>query len=481
MNSSNSNNGDVIVVGDGILGRAIALELSDSAARVIQVGLLGEGSASSAAGAMLGAIGEATAEKISEVDEVETRLRVEALRMYPEWLRRISNESGQGIVHGNGTFIISNATAASDRANLSHMRKTARLHNLAVQEVSPLDIPGYRPSPRCLADSAIFLPEEGWVDSSSLLFALDEALRKHDYVVRYPIGITRLMWRNDVVEGVELVNGTRLFAPKIIVAAGAATASILADSGLPSVLPPVMCGKGSSLTVSTETPAPPHVIRTPNREFACGTHVVPRANGGLYLGATNRISDTPASKGGATAGEVHNLIHSGNHEINTSLRTAPINGIFFGYRPLTTDRYPLFGRTRLQGLYVATGTYRNGILMAPAIARAIGELLTNSEVEDTIFAPVRRSDLLSRINNNMDTAISQGSRDLVSFLQEPHGALPYNRSEELTLFIEALLRMSLSDDRRGQEDKARARALLLERPIAESIPQLFYQLQGRNN
>lgn len=480
MNSSNVNNGDVIVVGDGILGRAIALELSDSAARIIQVGHLGEGAASSAAGAMLGAIGEATAEKISEVDEAETQLRVDALRMYPEWLRRISNQSSQNIVQGNGTFIISNATSASDRANLSHMRKTAGLHNLPVQDVSPLDIPGYRPSPRCIADSAIFLPEEGWVDSSSLLSALDEALRKRDHIVRYPIGITRLIWRNDVVEGVELVNGTRLFAQKIIVAAGAATASILADSGLHSVLPPVMCGKGSSLTLSTETPAP-HVIRTPNREFACGTHVVPRANGGLYLGATNRISDTPASKGGPTAGEIHNLLHSGIHEINTSLRTVPINGIFFGYRPLTTDRYPLFGRTRLQGLYVATGTYRNGILMAPAIARAIGELLTNSEVEDTIFAPVRRSDLLTRIKNTTDTAISQGSRDLVSFLQEPHGALPYNRSEELTHFIEALLRMSLSDDSRGQEDKARARALLSERPIAESIPRLFYQLQGRNN
>lgn len=120
------------------------------------------------------------------------------------------------------------------------------------------------------------------------------------------------------------------------------------------------------------------MIRTPNRDFACGTHLVPRPGGGLYLGATNRIAATPAATEQPSPGEINALIHSAAHEINTRIRTIAFTSVRHGMRPLSSDGRPLIGVTRLTGLHLATGTYRNGILLAPAIAKHIAGHLTES-------------------------------------------------------------------------------------------------------
>jgi glycine oxidase len=83
---------------------------------------------------------------------------------------------------------------------------------------------------------------------------------------------------------------------------------------------------------------PPVVLRTPNRGWACGLHLVPRGPGGLYVGATKRPTSAPAT--GVAAGEQLHLLHGLLHQFRSDLRTATISGIRWGPdRPRPTVLY----------------------------------------------------------------------------------------------------------------------------------------------
>ena len=203
--------------------------------------------------------------------------------------------------------------------------------------------------------------------------------------------------------------------------------------------------------------------------------MVARGPNEIYVGATNRISDTPGENTGVTPGELHVQIHSCLHEINTSLRTDEVISMRAGTRPLTSDGYPLIGRTRVDGLFIATGTYRNGILLAPGIADIIA-----SEVSGTLpvgsnpFDPRRRQ--LLKGPAHLDEIVRSGVRDLVSFIQEPHGSLPYERARELESFMSVLLMGALTENEASAKLLASARRALAQDGQTETIAALYYDL-----
>jgi glycine oxidase len=216
-------------------------------------------------------------------------------------------------------------------------------------------------------------PHEGWVNAEALLTALDTACRNHPGVEWVP-GTARSVLvcaGTPTARGVVLDDGTRVAGEKVVLATGAASAHLLTPlQALTGSLPAVLPAKGVSLMMEVPEPAqPPGVIRTPNRDFACGLHVIPHGGAGLYVGATNRFTTKPAT--GPTAGEHLSLVHGLLHQFPVDLRTATVTGLRWGNRAATADGAPLIGGCGLPGLLLATGTYRNGILMAPAIAAII--------------------------------------------------------------------------------------------------------------
>ena len=148
----------------------------------------------------------------------------------------------------------------------------------------------------------------------------------------------------------------------------------------------------------------------------------------------------------------------------------------FGSRPVTPDRYPVVGETNVSGLFAATGTYRNGVLMAPLIAEVIKDkLLGNGNDLAAGFAPTDRDAMTVDVAESLNVAIRDGARDLVSFIQEPGGGLPYNRAQELQDFIQTLMCMSFLDGTEYADLRSESRDLLAKYPISEIIPQLFYR------
>ncbi|MEX2104277.1 MAG: hypothetical protein WD907_02965, partial [Bacilli bacterium] len=124
-----------------------------------------------------------------------------------------------------------------------------------------------------------------------------------------------------------------------------------------------------------------------------------------------------------------------------------------------------------------TGTYRNGILMSPLIGEIIGSQILGQKCPfENPFSLEKRNLLLQDVATDHSALIENGIRDLISFIQEPTGALPYNRSQELEDFVTTLTSMVLINDRTEYQALIdESRDLINKYPLAEIIPQLFYK------
>ncbi len=469
---------DVIVIGTGVLGMAIALHAADQG---LSTTLVGPGpytdeAASPAAGAMLGVLGEHVASAPRPLDRAELQFRHDASQRWPGFAARLTEATGALVSVQRGTMVIANLDNHADHANVDAIRAAAHQLDQRVTDVDPRDVAGLHPAPRYLPTTALYLPEEGWVDTTTLLPALQQACANHPGIHHRPCHVTKVQVGTDEsVRGAELDDGSTQHARHVVLAAGAATGQLLA--GLPrlSTLPALRAGKGVSMTVGAdEAQQPPYVIRTPNRDFSCGYHLVPRRGGRLYVGATNRIGDTPGAGGCATAGELANLLYSLLHQLRVDLRNAPVLSYRSGLRPASADGYPLIGPTELPGLHLATGTYRNGILMAPAVAHLTVAALTGSSPDMVNpFSPTL--DWRGHPVADLRHVIADGATHLASFLIEPGGHLPYNRQAELTAFLTRLLHLVLASDTTDAE-RRQLRDELCRHPVPETIGEIYYQL-----
>ncbi|HFJ9434352.1 FAD-dependent oxidoreductase [Bacillus thuringiensis] len=476
------NNYDVIIAGSGIIGKTIAFSLRFSNLKILVVdpSYKKNGSASLAAGAMLGVFGEVTSDKKSELDMKEIKFRLDSSDLYPEFIDDLENESGQKIYQSEGTFIIANTVGQMDRINIDYMYSIIKSFNGTGEWIDPKNIPNYKPNVNHEAYKAIYLPNEKSVSSEDMFNALDKALAKYSNISFLDDEVLKLIIQKDRIIGVETKNKGEIFSGKVVLSSGIGTAKILEKSNIEKKLtntPKLLAGKGSSLIFEAQEEFK-HVIRTPNRDFACGTHIVPR-KGTLYVGATNRIMNTPGQNDGVTGGEIHSLLHSAIHEINTDLRSMNVSKILFGSRPITVDRYPLIGNFMYENLFIATGTYRNGIVMAPLIAKIIQmDLLGKEAIYDNYFTPGFRENYAKK---DKSILIKDGVRDLVSFIQEPFGKLPYNRGKELESFLYEIMNAILEVDKnkKANEDIEHFRKMFEEYPMSEIIPTLYYQLQEK--
>lgn len=469
---------DVLVAGAGIIGAVTALELADRGLAVLCAGpdAATAGTASSAAGAMLGVLGEVTAGPDSPLDDAGLRLRDQAARAWPALAGRIHDLSGAPVPIRHGTVVIANLVNQGDRANLAAIRAAARQLNLPCENIDPDAVPYLHPAPGHQPADAVWLPGEGYLDTSVLLPALHAAVQAHPAIGRLPQPVRHVTHDTHHATGAILNDGTPVFAGHVVLAAGTGTQALLDHLGpRTGVTARLLPGKGTAFTFRDPGHQPEAVIRTPNRDFACGTHLIPRQDGNHYLGATNRIAGTPGGSQQPSPGEIHALIHSACHEINTGIRTATFTGTRYGMRPLSSDGHPLIGSTELDGLHLATGTYRNGILLAPAIATSIATTITSPQADPGPFAPAAAWRTQAPA---IGTLLTAGVPHIVSFLLEPGGRLPYNRQRELENALLTLFRLAFTTEPSPSLDSLREHctALLAGASVPETVPQIFYEL-----
>lgn len=462
---------DALVVGGGVVGGAVALRLADAG---LDVTLLAgptdsAGQASRAAGAMLGVFSEVSADDRPARRDLDVGERLAARRLYDGWVADLADRSGVGVGIAPGLFVVANSEGEDDERALLAIAEAAASSGCAADSVSWRDVPGLQPEARARPFGVLHLPDEASVDTALLLDALDVVLAGHPMtdVVHDRAASLEPAADDEIV--VLLESGAQRRARQVVLAAGADTTRLLlASERLEPGLPPILSGRGVSMVVRAPF-ALPAAIRTPNRGFACGTHLVPRA-GGAYIGATNRLSTMAPTARSARLDELSTLLGAAVVELNTELRHAELGAITVGNRPVTLDGLPLAGRTADPRLLVASATYRNGILLAPRLAEILAaEVLEPGSQSGHAFSPRRKLD----IPPDGGWLSATAGRSLVAQLTTHGGRLAAGRSRELDQFVQLAL-VALTDDHGVDDGLRRKLSRLIERaPLEEVVPLVF--------
>jgi len=343
---------------------------------------------------MNGCFGEVTSTLLSSVHgRAKLAMDIRAAGMWDEWLQSLTEASGMdGIRSASGTVVMLNTVGvpAIDTQNYAAIREALVEHKEPFEDLDATQLDWLRPEPTSRPLQAMFIPGEHAVNTPVLLSALTAAYTRASGVLVDDL-VTNLRVRDGRMDGVVLGSGEALTAPAVMLTAGSRSHELL--GAVPEVrdrIPGMVSGYGVSALVETEDgTVPATVIRTPNRAFACGLHVVPRMDGQVYLGATNIISVRPRSL--AAISDLTFLLGCGVRQLRADLSEGGLSKIQVGNRPVPIDGFPLLGEAGVPGLWMMTGTYRDGLHQSPLLAtelaaRILGEA-NSPELE--MFAPVR--------------------------------------------------------------------------------------------
>jgi len=348
---------DLTIVGNGILGLMTAYELTnrDPSLKVAVIGPANrEGGASQASGAMLGCFGEITdLTFFNEQAEKRFMMAYDAHKRWPSVIEQlnsyVSKEHQQEI--NKGTFVVLNPCSGQiESDSFRELLAALKRFDEPYEEIDPRIIEGFNPNQNLRPLRSIVLNNEGCLDSRRFMTILRSLLeqRQVQFVEQKAVGFHE----DGDGFGVELENSETIQSTKCLLAAGAFTQQLLdAHPDLADQMPRVLPGVGFSTNLE-QVPGNPikKVIRTPNRAGACGLHVVPQADGSLYLGASNDLYLKPQTL--PMTGIVHFLLECGIEQINPALYRSQLLKTRTGNRPVTTDGFPLIGETSWNGLYI---------------------------------------------------------------------------------------------------------------------------------
>lgn len=336
---------DVIIVGGGIIGLTLARELRKQAASVLVVER-GEpgGEASHAAGGMLANCGDAT-------PSVLQPLATASAQMYPEFVHELQDESGLNVdLRSDGTLLLPSAGHAYEK------------------------ILGANPLPTPLGDLEPALATEGRVAF---------LLRERSVC---PRALTKAALKAARHRGVDISSGTRVLS--IDLSAGRAI-GVTTDKTSYRAMKVVNCaGAWSGQIAPYPIPTRPvkgqmvcfimpsrellrHVVRSPE------IYLIPRSDGRLLAGAT-------VEEAGFDKRIVPDTVQTLRHAaiaLLPALKDARVLEDWAGLRPGTPDNLPILGATPIPGYYVATGHFRDGILLAPVTARTMTQVISDGEPE----------------------------------------------------------------------------------------------------
>jgi glycine oxidase len=348
---------DVIVIGGGIIGLSLSIELRKKGASVLVVERGEPGrEASHAAGGML-------------VDcQLETPAALQTLatasaRMYPEFAHEVEVESGmKADLRDQGTIFFPSSTDAA--------------HPVLANCDLPATLRELEPALAASDHPAVYLRERS-VDPRALTSAALQAAKHRGVNFSSGDEVTAVNVCDGEVSGVTTVK-TSFHAPKVVNCAGAWSGKIA------PIAFPTRPVKGQMLCLIMQPRnLLKHVIRTPD------VYLIPRSDGRLLVGATVEEAGFDKRTDIATIQRLHKSAIA----LVPELRNAKILESWAGLRPGTPDGLPILGATPTPGYYVATGHFRDGILLAPITAHAMADVITESNCQYDLapFSPGRFS------------------------------------------------------------------------------------------
>ncbi|MFD4876903.1 glycine oxidase ThiO [Streptomyces sp. NPDC058420] len=370
---------DVLVVGGGIIGLVTAWRAAQRGFSTAVVDPEPGGGAAQVAAGMLAAVTE-----LHYGEQTLLALNLASAHRYPDFAAELTDLTGLDLGYRRcGTLAV--ALDADDRAHLRELHALQQQSGLDSEWLSgrecrrlePMLAPGVRGGLRVDGDHQ--------VDPRRLAAALVAACERAG-VVFHRTWVERLTVARDRATGVATRADTTLAADQVVLAAGSLSGRL---TDVPDdVLPPVRPVKGQVLRLTVPERHAPFLSRTV-RAVVRGSHVylVPRENGELVVGATSEELGWDTT---VTAGGVYELLRDA-HELVPGITELPLTETRAGLRPGSPDNAPLLGPTALPGLLLATGHYRNGVLLTPVTGDALAHALSTGELPDEArpFTPKR--------------------------------------------------------------------------------------------
>lgn len=308
-------------------------------------------------------------------------LGLRSLRMYEAWVEELEAASGTPVEFRRGGKLMlarsegheggheeglpeGHAEALPDRGVV------ARDHGISAEWVADGALAREATALAPEWRSALLIHDDYRVDSRALARALVTAATRDGIVLSEGHTVSTLVREGDRIVGVTLGDGTRIEAGSVLLAAGAWSAQV---GSLPRPLG-VRPVRGQMLALLPDALPSRRVIE------AGGIYLVPRDDGRLLVGAT--VEDV-GFRDGNTALGIRTLLDAVTR-LAPSLDGARLLEMWSGFRPGTPDGHPILGPDPdVEGLLIATGHYRNGILLAPITAHLIGALSAGDLGEDS--------------------------------------------------------------------------------------------------
>jgi thiazole synthase len=335
---------DILIVGGGVVGLAIAIELKRQGAKVTVVSQDFVQAASHAAAGMLAPL----AEKLSSSPLLDLCLRSRWL--YPEWTQKLEELTGIDTGYLPCGIL---APTYNKPETIAEDERSVWLDRAAIKL--------YQPGLSDRVAGGWWYPEDGQVDNRCLMRSLLQAAQTLGIEIEEGVSVKAIQQKQGRVNGV-LTNIGQLTAQQYVLAAGSWSSQLM-----PLPVHPVK-GQMLSLRMPQKLHQPFPLQRVLYGE---DIYLVPRQDGRLIVGATvEEVDWTPFN----TPQGIQSLLAK-TIELYPAAADWQIEEFWWGFRPGAPDELPILGRSACENLFLATGHYRNGILLAPITAALMADLI----------------------------------------------------------------------------------------------------------
>jgi glycine oxidase len=388
---------DVVIVGGGIIGAAAAWELARAGRRVVVLDRQQPGMEASWAAAGMLAPGAETPDSAPVAP-----LGRASLALYPEFVAAVEEDSGLrvGYEAGDALQMFFGEQAERERAEFLRVHRGLGLagEEIPWEEAVRMELALEEQAVAMNVDKATALPppsaesgqasrrtpkvavmkNEARVEPRALVGAVLAAAQKRGAEVRAGSAVERVLMEGGRARGVATSAGETA-AECVVVAAGSWSGG-LKELGRYAPTRPV---RGQMVALRSERVRVRHVLRSHHG------YIVPRADGRLICGST---AEPEAGFEKRVTPEGQQKILTAAMELAPALADAAVIETWSGLRPDTPDHLPSLGPTDVAGLYMATGHYRNGILLAAITARLLREWIVDGGAKAfgvEAFSPLR--------------------------------------------------------------------------------------------
>lgn len=362
---------DILIVGAGIIGGALACELAHEQMQVLLLDRKKPAAEASWAAAGMLAPG-AEAEEFPTL----TPLSRASLELYPAFVQGIEENSGirAGLQRNGAMLAFFGANAGPE---LKKYQTTLTRLGFAAESLTGEEARRREPQLSPDVTAGLWLADEASVDNRTLGRGIVVTAQRLGVTLRGGIEVSRLLLDGNRCVGVEAA-GERITAGHVVIAAGSYAGRIETAARYAPTRPI----RGQMVALEAGAARPSSVLRC-----AGVGYLVPREDGRVLAGSTLEAAGFDKS---VTSSGLQWILN-GAVGMVPGLAAAPVLETWAGLRPDTPDHLPILGPTDIEGLSIATGHYRNGILLAPITARLARQWLLKQKTDFSLdpFSPLR--------------------------------------------------------------------------------------------